>query len=144
MSDPKLEFLNLIALYRELEEEVAGIAAVDESADPQAPVRAVLQHAVCFARIAELSSRVERISENWKNCRALLDEKTRGETEQLADAARCRAERLLQLCNLQSEKIRRTYNRLEKNLAEIGKGAQYLKVLRPPQSNYPKFIDSLH
>jgi ABC-type phosphate transport system auxiliary subunit len=144
MNDLKLEFLDLIALYRELEEEVSGIAAVDELADPQAPVRAVVEHAGCFARIEELSSRVERISDSWKNRRLQIDEKTQAETQQLADAARYRAARLQELCGQQAEKIRSAHSRLERNLAEIGRGAQYLKVLRPPKNNYPKFIDSLH
>jgi len=143
MKDLKSELLDLIALYRILEEEVSRIVQIDDSKDPQATVRAIVQNASCFARIAEMSARVERVSDGWKECRLHLDEKARAETQQLADATRDQALRLRELVSLQAEKIRLAHNRLGKSLTEIGKGAQYLKVLKPPKNNYPKFIDSM-
>jgi len=143
MKDLKSEFQDLTALYRKLEEEISRILPNDESKAPQDTVRAVVQNSSCFLRIAEIGARVELASDSWEKSRLQLDEKTRVETQQLADQTRYQASRLLQLCCLRADKIRLEHSRLGKCLIEIGKGAQYLRVLKPPQNNYPKFIDSM-
>ncbi len=144
MHDIKSQFLDLIALYQELENDVSRIMRIDDSGDPQALVQSVLQNENCLARIAQMSSRVDQVSDGWKKCRVHLDGKTREETQQLANAARSQAARLQELFGFHAERICALRSRLEKDLAEIGKGAQYLKVLKPAKNNYPKFIDSLH
>ena len=138
------QFRDIFNLYIKLGEELTRIMDVGDSKDPQVLVESILQNRDCLERIAQMNSRVVQLSENWANCRNNLDPESRSETHNLAAAAKAQAVRLQELCGVNTEKLRRVRDDLGKNLAEIGKGSQFLKSIKPVRNNYPKFVDSLY
>jgi hypothetical protein len=142
--DLKSEFLDLIALYRNLEEELAQVVQADDARDPQVLVQSILLNRECFERINRMGAQVAQLSDRWKKNRPDLDSATRDETCQLIEAAKSHAARMHEMCTIHSEKLKIIRAQLEDNLAVTGKGSQYLKSLKPAKNNYPKFIDSMH
>ena len=144
MNELKHDFREMIANYRELGEEFGRILKVDDSRDPQALAKSILQNHECLSRINQMSSRVASVSDSWKRYRDQLDTESREEIDSLAETARNQAARLQELCSVHVEKLKTTSGHLQRHLTEISKGSQYLKTLKPSKNNYPKFIDSLH
>jgi hypothetical protein len=144
MHNLALEFREVFNLYIKLGEELARIMDVDDTKDPQALIRSVLQNRDCLDRIAQMNTRVINLSDAWEKCRSQLDPKSRSDICDSAAAARDQAVRLQQLCSAQTEKLRMVHNEVGKKLAEIGKGSQLLKSIKPVKNNYPKFVDSLY
>jgi hypothetical protein len=136
------EFREVFSLYIKLGDEITRIMDVDGSKGPHVLVNSVLQNRECLERIAEMNSRVVQLSDAWEKCRNRLDPETRKEAHNLAAAARAQAIRLQELCAAGAEKLRNIRDELGKNLAEIGKGSQFLKSIKPVKNNYPKFVDS--
>ncbi|MBN1571501.1 MAG: hypothetical protein JXA73_26935 [Acidobacteria bacterium] len=89
-----------------------------------------------------MNSRVVQLSDSWGKCRNQLDPETRTEVQDLVAAARMQAIHLQELCSVWAQKLQRIHDELGTNLAEIGKGSQFLKSLKPLKNNYPKFVDS--
>ena len=138
------EFRDVFSLYIRLGKELTRIMDVGDSKDPQVLVNSILQNRDCLERITQMNSRVVQLSENWAKCRNHLDPESRSEAHNLAAAAKAQAARLQELCSVNTEKLRRVRDDLGKNLAEIGKGSQFLKSIKPVRNNYPKFVDSLY
>jgi hypothetical protein len=138
------EFRDVFNLYIKLGEELTGIMDVDDSKDAQVLIKSILQNRDCLERITQMNSRVMQLSDNWAKCRNHLDPESRSEACDLAAAAKAQAVRLQELCRVQTEKLQRVRDDLGKNLAEIGKGSQFLKSIKPVKNNYPKFVDSLY
>jgi hypothetical protein len=138
------EFQDVFTLYLKLAEELTKIMNVDDSKDPQALVRAILENRDCLDRITQMNTRVLQLSDAWQKCRAHLDPESRDKARNLAEAAKAQAMRLQELCSVKTQKLQTTRDKLETNLAETGKGSRYLKSMNPTKSNYPKFIDSLY
>jgi hypothetical protein len=138
------EFQDVFTLYLKLGEELTKIINVDDSKDPQALVRAILENRDCLDRIAQMNTRVLHLSDAWQKCRTHLDPESRDKAQNLAEAAKAQAMRLQELCSVKTQKLQTVRDKLGTNLEEIGKGSQYLKSMKPTKSNYPKFIDSLY
>ena len=144
MSTLTAELKDVFELYLKLGEKFTKIVDAGDSKDPQALAQSILQNREYLSRIEAMNSRVLRLSEDWENCRANLDPESRDRIRTLAEAARAQAIRLQELCSIQAQKLQAARDKLGKNLEEIGKGAQYLKSVKPIKNNYPKFIDSLY
>jgi hypothetical protein len=138
------EFRDVFNLYIKLGEELTKIMDVGDSEDPQVLIGSILRNRECLERITQMHSRVAQLSDNWAKCRNHLDPESRSEAHELAAAAKAQAVRLQELCSVQTEKLRRVCDDLGKKLAEIGKGSQFLKSIKPLKNNYPKFVDSLY
>jgi hypothetical protein len=138
------EFQDVFTLYLQLGEELTRIMNIDDSKDPQALIKAILQNRNCLDRITQMNARVVHLSESWEKCRTHLDPESRNRARNLAEAAKAQAVRLQELCSIQAQKLQTIRDKLGKNLAEIGKGSRYLKSMKPSKSNYPKFIDSMY
>jgi hypothetical protein len=138
------EFREVFNLYIKLGDEISRIMDADDSKDPQMLVNSILQNRECLERITQMNSRVVQLSDAWGRCRNQLDPESRKEAHDLATAARAQAVRLQELLSVRTEKLRRVRDELGRNLAEIGKGSQFLKSIKPVKNNYPKFVDSLY
>lgn len=138
------EFRDVFNLYIKLGEELAKITDVGNSEDPQALAEAILKNRECLNRIQQMNSRILQLSSDWQQHRKSLDQESEREIRALTDATRAQVKQLQELCSIHVQKLQNTRDKLQQDLAEIGKGAQYLKSTTPAKNNYPKFIDSLY
>ncbi len=136
------EFRELFKLYVKLGEELTKIMNMGDSENPKALAETILKNRDCLIRIEQMNSRVLHLSDEWKRHRGKLAPDSEKEVRALAKAARIQAARLHEMVSIHMQKIQNVRDRLEKELAELSKGAQYLKSVKPPKHNYPKFIDS--
>jgi hypothetical protein len=136
------EFQEVLALYLKLGEDLTKIMSIDDSKDPGAFIKAILQNRNSLEQIAQMNSRVLQLSTAWKKCSIHLDPQVREKVRSLAEASRVQAEHLQELCSLHAKKLQTVRDKLGENLAELGKGTRYLNSIKPPKNNYPKFIDS--
>jgi hypothetical protein len=138
------EFQDVFALYLKLGEDLTKIMSIDDSKDRNAFVKAVLQNRDSLERITQMNSRIMQLSEAWDKCRENMPPEAREKVRASVEAAKAQAKRLQELCSIHARKLQALRDKLGDNLAELGKGAQYLKSIKPPKNNYPKFIDSLY
>ena len=142
MNNLATEFREVCGLYIKLGEELTRIMALADSENPQTYVKSILQNRDCLTRITQMNSRVIQLSATWEKSQNDLDPKSQSETRQLVATARMQANRLQELCGIQILKLQTIRGALERDLAELGKGSQFMKSLKPVKNNYPKFIDS--
>jgi len=121
---------------------LAGISKTDDS-QYSSLIRSVLQSRDCLGQIEKMNSKVIRLSGEWKKHRTETDSQKWDEISRLADDALQQAVRLNELCSATARKLQSAKDGLAKELAELGKGARYLKCAKPAKNNYPKFIDSM-
>lgn len=138
------EFHEVLHLCIRLVEDLARIMNVDESKDPQALVKSILENQSCLLQIQKMNSRVLNLHKIWEQCRRDLDPATCEEIRKSYNAASAQALRLQEICGLQVQRVQARRDYLAKELAEIGNGTRYLKALKPAKNNYPKFIDSAY
>jgi hypothetical protein len=138
------EFKAMAATYSEIGEELASALEVDDSQNSKSLIQSILANRDSLSRIGQMNSRVILVSDEWKKSRATIDSKSWDEINRLAENALRQAVRLNHLCSLTAKKLESAREKLGTALSEIGKGAQYLKSVKPAKSNYPKFIDSLY
>jgi hypothetical protein len=144
MTDLVSEFKVIAATYDEIEEELARALEADHLQNSKSLIQSVLTNRDSLSRIGQMNSRVILVSNEWKNSRASRDSQLWDEMNRLADNALKQAVRLNQLCSLTAKKLESARDKLGTELSEIGKGAQYLKSVKPAKNNYPKFIDSMY
>ncbi len=143
MKDFAREFQAISQIYEQVREELIRMLSAIDANNPRALVKSILQNRACLAKIDQMDSKVHQLSDEWKKHRLTLDLKSRTGIDGIVDAAHGQAIRLHQFCDIQARKVQAGRDRLEKDLAELGKGARYLKSIKPVKSNYPKFIDSM-
>jgi GTP-binding protein EngB required for normal cell division len=136
------QFQDVLKLYLSFCEDLTKIMDVGDSKDPRALAESILQNRDCLDRIAQMNLRILRLSDDWDKCRKNLDSKSLDDVRNFAQAAKAQAVRLKELCSTHAQKLQTARDKLATDLAEIGKGAQYLKSIKPIKNNYPKFIDS--
>ena len=138
------EFQDVYTLYVKLGEELTKIMDVGDSEDPRILAETILKNRECLIRIEQMNSRVLQLSNDWKQHSASLDPETEKNIRTLSEGARTQVVRLQELCRTHMKRLQSARDKLEKDLAELSKGAQYLKSTTPPKNNYPKFIDSMY
>jgi hypothetical protein len=136
------EFQEVFHGYLRLADDLAKIMDVDDPQNPQILVQSILKNCSCLNRIVQMNTRVIRLSEEWEKQSNQSDPQSRNEVSKLIEAAKAQAVRLQTLCSISSEKLENLRDDLGKSLEELGKGAQYLKSIKPVKNNYPKFIDN--
>ncbi len=144
MKDFAGEFGAVSQDYHQLGEELSGALKANQAGGLRTLAGTILQSRDCLARIEQMNSRVLLLSQEWKEQRPHLDTKSRRQVDSLVQAAREQAIRLHELCRSQAEKLKLVKEQLERDLVETGKGARYLKSVKPVKNNYPKFIDSMY
>jgi hypothetical protein len=144
MSALAAEFQDVFHLYLELSEKLTRIISAGNLKNPDTIAESVLRNRDCLVRIEQMNSRVLQLSDDWQKSRNKLDPASRNEIRNLAEAARTQAIALRELCRIHVQKLQTALDKTGKDLAEIAKGAQYLKSIKPVKNNYPKFVDSLY
>ena len=144
MTNIASEFRAVSYIYLHLEQELERLINTTVPEEPTALVEATLTSRDCLDRIEQMHSRVLELSAKWKKCRASLEPETREDISRLAETLRALSIRLSELCGIQTGRLQTIREKLGKDLAQLEKGAQYLRSVKPEKSNYPKFIDSLY
>jgi hypothetical protein len=144
MKDIVSELKDISLVYARLGEELSSVLDVDDSKDCRTLVESILEHRDCLARLKQINSTVLRLSHELTKDRSNLNSAPQDEVRLLVDAIRRQAIRLNELCGIHAQRLKSARDKLEKDLAELGRGALYLQSVKPAQNNYPKFIDSLY
>ena len=137
------EFRDVLGLYVKLTADLARIADVGKSEeDPQALIQSILDNRSCLTEIQQLNKRLVRLYGAWKDKGANAGLSNDEEISFVVDDVRKQMQELEKLCGFGIRKVEDRRKHLSGELATVGKGARYLKMLKPVQENYPKFIDS--
>ena len=136
------EFKSISQDYRDVANVLVRITEMD-NAQYASLAKSIIENRVCIGRIEQMHSKVIQLSSRWKKHRESSDAKKWEEIDRLADDALKQAVRLNHLCDVTATKLQSARDHIGAELAEVGKGARFLKSASPSQNNYPKFIDSM-
>ena len=138
------EFRDVLDLYVKLTADLNRIADVGKSDDdPQALIQSILDNRSCLTEIEQLNKRLMQLYGAWKEAGAdLSDADEMGGIDSVIDNVRRQMQELEKLCGLGIRKIEDRRKQLSDELSTVGKGSRYLKMIKPVQENFPKFIDS--
>jgi len=138
--DSELQYLS--ELYARLSAELENLGRSDKAGVPSIAVDSILRNRDLFSRIEQMNSRLLALAREWEKFGPHLDPETRKQTRQLADKVRNQALSLARAGEQRITEIETIRAKLEWELKEIAKGAQFLESVKPVKTNYPKFIDS--
>jgi hypothetical protein len=130
-------------LYDKLSHELNPACPAGEANSPESIAEALLRNQDLVFRIEQLNQRVAQLAAEWSVLRNRMDTPLRKEVEALAGTVRRKAEELLKSCRERACRLDASLQRITRKLGEIRRGEQYLESVRPPSTNYPKFVDSL-
>ena len=137
------EFRDVLSLYVRLTADLTRIADVDRfEEDPQALIQSILDNRSCLTEIQQLNERLTRLYGAWKDKDAGSVSSIGDEISGVVDDVQEQMRQLEKLCGIGVRKIEERRKQLTDELANVEKGSRYLKLLKPVQENYPKFIDS--
>lgn len=112
------------------------------SDDASALADSIIRNGRSLAGIEQMNSTVQALAVDWAAVRDMLDGKSRNEIERLLEAVRKQVIGLNDLCTAGVARLQAEKCSMQEGLKELGKGSQFLKSVKPVQSNFPKFIDS--
>jgi hypothetical protein len=139
------EFRDVLGLYVRFTADLARIADAGNSEEaPQALIQSILDNRSCLTEIQQLNKRLERLYGVWKDKEANFSLPAGDEIRGVVNDVRAQMQQLEKLCSLGIQKIEARRKQLSDELANVGKGSRYLKMIRPVQENHPKFIDSAY
>jgi len=137
------EFRDVLDLYVKLTADLARIADISRSEeDPQAFIQSILDNRSCLTEIQHLNKRLTQLYGAWKDKEANFSLSVGDEIRGVVGDVEEQMRQLEKLCGLGVQKIEERRKQLTDELANVGKGSRYLKMLKPVQENHPKFIDS--
>lgn len=142
MSELTTEFEDVLRSYVRIASDFSRIVQVDDSEDPQALIQSILDNRERLDEIQQVNKRMLRLYGDWRQKRTGFGESDGEEISKIVEAVREQARQLEKVCGLEVRKVEARRNQLAQELQDIGKGSRYLKLLRPVQQNFPKFIDS--
>ena len=143
MNELAEEFRDVLNLYVKLTADLSRIADVGKfEEDPQALIQSILDNRSCLTEIQQLNKRLEQLYGAWKDKEANFGLSAGDEIRGVVDDVEEQMRQLEKLCNLGTQKVEERRKQLTDELANVGKGSRYLKMLKPIQENHPKFIDS--
>ncbi len=127
-------------LYNRFKAEVVNSA---QNKNPEALIESILKNGELLARIEQMTSRAGQLAQEWAKLQPGLDPRSLAEIQALAATVKSQAGQLEQLCKGLVSEIDVRKSGFEAELAEIRKGTRYLGCVKPPSTNYPKFVDSV-
>jgi len=143
MNELAEEFRDVLNLYVKLTADLSRIADVGKfEEDPQALIQSILDNRSCLTEIQQLNKRLAQLYGAWKDKEANFGLSAGDEIRGVVDDVEEQMRQLEKLCNLGTQKVEERRKQLTDELANVGKGSRYLKMLKPVQENHPKFIDS--
>ena len=143
MSKLAEEFREVFDLYVKINEDLKRIADDSGSGeDPQTLIQSILDNKNCLTEIEQLNERVTLLCGKWKDTEANYSLSERDEIRGIIDDVSEQMRQLEKLCDFGAQKVEERRKQLTEELANIGKGSRYLKMINPIKENYPKFIDS--
>jgi len=138
------EFRDIFDLYVKLK---ADLTRIDDAGKPeddsQEFIQSILDHKSCLMEIRHLNERFTQLYGAWKDEEKNLD--TSGDSDEIQTVVDDIEEQMRQiekLCDIGIRKVEELRKQLSDELANVGKGSRYLKMINPVQENHPKFIDS--
>lgn len=139
------EFRDLLSIYVRLTSDLTRITDADKSEDdPQAFIQSILDNCSCLTEIQQINKRLTTLYGAWKDKESDFSADVGDEVRSAVDDVRNQMKLLEDLCKLGSQKAEARRKQLDNELKNVGKGTSYLKLLKPVQENYPKFIDSAY
>jgi len=143
MAELAEEFRDIFNLYVKLTADLTRIADIGKSEeDPQALIQSILDNRSCLTEIQRLNKRLSQLYGAWKDKENTFSLSVGDEVRGVVDDVREQMRQLEKLCGLGTRKVEERRKQLADELANVGKGSRYLKMLKPVQENHPKFIDS--
>jgi hypothetical protein len=136
------ELQYLSELYQRFKAEILASARLFEARNSTALTDSVLRNRELLARVSQMTTRAAQLAQEWEKFRLILDPQSRAEIQALAANVKSQAAQLEQLCKGLARSLEDQRRRIEKNLEELRNGTRYLNCVKPPSTNYPKFIDS--
>ena len=142
------EFRELLALYVKLTTDLTSIAgsgvsgSANSEEDSQTLVQSILENRNCLTEIQQLNERLKRLFGKWKETEANYSSSESDEIQGIVDDVGKQMRLLEKICDFGTQKVEERRKQLTEELANVGKGSRYLKMINPIQENHPKFIDS--
>ena len=139
------EFREVLNLYVKLTGDLARIADAGRSeGNPQALIQSILDNQSCLTEIQQLNTRLTQLYDVWKN-KETSGSSAANEMDEIrgiVNDVQAQMRQLEKLCDRGVQKIEDRRKEISDELATVGKGSRYLKMIKPVQENHPKFIDS--
>lgn len=137
------EFRDVLNIYVRLTTDLTRIADAGKfEEDPQALIQSILDNRSCLTEIQQLNTRLTQLYGVWKNKGKGLGLSDGGEIRGIVEDVEAQMRQLEKLCGLGTQKVEERRKQLADELATVGKGSRFLKMIKPIQENHPKFIDS--
>jgi uncharacterized protein (DUF58 family) len=136
------ELQYLSELYQRFKAEILASARLFEARNSNALTESVLKNRDLLARVSQMTARAAQLALEWEKFRLILDPQSKVEIQALAANVKSQAAQLEQLCKGLARRLEDQRRRIEKDLRELHNGSRYLNCVKPPSTNYPKFIDS--
>lgn len=137
------ELQYLCELYQRFKTEILDSGNRIQKEGASALADSILKNGELLARIEQMTARTAQLAQEWEKFRVILDPRSKAEIQALAASVKIQAAQLEQLCNGLTRQLEAARSSLKQELAEIRKGTRYLNSVKPPSTNYPKFVDSV-
>ena len=142
MNELAAEFEDVLQSYVKIASEFSRIIQVDDSEDPQVLIQSILDNRDCLTEIQQINKRMVSLYGVWEQNQHGLSESDSEKICNIIETVREQAHQLEKICGLKAQRVETRRSLLAQELQNIGKGSRYLKMIRPIQQNFPKFIDS--
>ena len=137
------EFRDILDLYVKYTADLIRIGDTDaQGEDSQEFIQSILDHKSCLMEIRQLNERFTQLYGAWKDEEKNLNPTAGDEVRTVVDNVEEQMRQIEKLCDIAIRKVVEIRKQLSDELANIGKGSRYLKMINPIQENHPKFIDS--
>ena len=137
------ELRYLSELYQRFKTEILDSGQRISKEGRSSLAESILKNGELLARIEQMTARTAQLAQEWEKFRLILDPQSKAETQALATSVKSQAVQLEQLCKGLVRQLEARRSGLEQELEEIRKGTRYLSSVKPPNTNYPKFVDSV-
>ncbi len=136
----ELAYLN--ELYSRLESEISAAAHTDTAERVGLLAEVVLRNRDLLERIEQMNSRIQQMTEEWHKFDHCIDDPVREEIRALAHGVADQGRKLAAASGLAVMALADRVNSIRREITALENGTRYLDSVRPPRTNYPKFLDS--
>ncbi len=103
----------------------------------------ILRNRDLLLRLEQMNSRSMQLSREWASVRERLGPDSRAEVTALAETVKGQAMQLFEICERRIRQLESGRQAFLEAMEGVRTGTRYLASIRPPKTNYPKFLDSL-